>query len=246
MNLHGTGWIPERWVDTQAPRASSLSLAIPSKECYSLLDAALKWPIYDQELTSSCVAQAMAAAMRTLSGVEPSRRWLYYLAREYDRDLADDGTRISSVCRAMRDVGWCAEPYMRWDARKINEPPTLLARRNAADQTQAVRDYTVASDGGMKVEQTRAAIASGYPVVFGAVVDDQYMNLTTWDPVAFDGTPVGGHAQLAIGYDEDGVVVLNSWGPDWGVGGIARLSWRCWTDQCLDLRVITSCDRPTT
>jgi hypothetical protein len=30
---------------------------------------------------------------------------------------------------------------------------------------------------------------------------------------------VGGHAILAIGYDSDGVWLLNSWGQDWGDGG---------------------------
>jgi C1A family cysteine protease len=246
MTARGTGWIPEQGLYISAPHASSLPLVLPPKECYALVDRCLGWPIYDQGMTSSCVAQAVAAAMRTLSGVEPSRRWLYYLAREYDRDLADDGTRISSVCRIMRDVGWCAEPYMRWSETAISEPPTLLARRNAADQTRAVREYAIRSMGESKLELTRAAIASGYPIVFGAVVDEPYLDLSTWEPVAFDGPPVGGHAQLAVGYDEDGIVVLNSWGGNWGVGGLAHLSWRCWTDQCLDLRVIAECDRPTT
>lgn len=41
----------------------------------------------------------------------------------------------------------------------------------------------------------------------------------------------GGHAVTVCGYDEGGVVILNSWGRDWGRGGFAYLPNRAFDDQ---------------
>lgn len=42
---------------------------------------------------------------------------------------------------------------------------------------------------------------------------------------------VGGHAVLCVGYDQDGVWVLNSWGAKWGRGGFAHIKWAAFNRQ---------------
>jgi len=42
---------------------------------------------------------------------------------------------------------------------------------------------------------------------------------------------VGGHAVLCVGYDPEGVWILNSWGSKWGQGGFAHLSWNAFNRQ---------------
>ena len=40
--------------------------------------------------------------------------------------------------------------------------------------------------------------------------------------------PNGGHAFALVGYDDEGFIVQNSWGPDWGFHGFARLTYADW------------------
>lgn len=42
---------------------------------------------------------------------------------------------------------------------------------------------------------------------------------------------VGGHAVLCVGYDQEGVWILNSWGPKWGQGGFAHIGWHAFNKQ---------------
>jgi hypothetical protein len=44
----------------------------------------------------------------------------------------------------------------------------------------------------------------------------------------------GGHAFAIVGYDATGFLVLNSWGPGWGDGGLATLSYEDWLDNAMD------------
>jgi hypothetical protein len=44
-----------------------------------------------------------------------------------------------------------------------------------------------------------------------------------FDPTV--GTIVGGHAEAAHSYDEAGIDVVNSWGPDWHGNGHWKASW---------------------
>jgi len=46
-----------------------------------------------------------------------------------------------------------------------------------------------------------------------------------------EGETQGGHAVTVCGYDEGGVVILNSWGADWGHGGFAYVTNKAFGDQ---------------
>lgn len=72
----------------------------------------------------------------------------------------------------------------------------------------------------------RACLADGYPFVFGFSVYESFES----DEVAKSGVPsmpspderqVGGHAVLAVGYDntQRRFTIRNSWGPKWGIKG---------------------------
>ena len=72
----------------------------------------------------------------------------------------------------------------------------------------------------------KGCLAEGYPFVFGFTVYDAFES----DEVAKSGKLnlpkkteqcVGGHAVLAVGYDDAAkrFIVRNSWGADWGMGG---------------------------
>lgn len=53
-------------------------------------------------------------------------------------------------------------------------------------------------------------------------------------------TPVsGGHAFALVGYNEDGFVVQNSWGTDWGLCGFAVMRYADWVENGVDAWVCT-------
>lgn len=60
------------------------------------------------------------------------------------------------------------------------------------------------------------------PFLLGVPV---YDSTTTefWKP---SGTMEGYHAVVAVGFDDEGLRILNSWGTSYGEGGFANLSWK--------------------
>ena len=77
------------------------------------------------------------------------------------------------------------------------------------------------------LNQMKGCLASGFPFVFGFSVYDSFET----DEVTQTGVVnmpdlanehlLGGHAVLAVGYDDASqrFIVRNSWGPDWGQRG---------------------------
>ena len=51
---------------------------------------------------------------------------------------------------------------------------------------------------------------------------------------------IGGHAFAIVGYDDSGFWIQNSWGPDWGSGGLARVSYDDWLANGTDVWVAGS------
>jgi len=44
----------------------------------------------------------------------------------------------------------------------------------------------------------------------------------------------GGHAFVIVGYTPAGFIIQNSWGPGWGTGGRAILTYQDWSDNAMD------------
>jgi C1A family cysteine protease len=75
----------------------------------------------------------------------------------------------------------------------------------------------------------KGCLAEGYPFVYGFTVFPSYESPDVakgenagWVPMpGADEAPIGGHAVMAVGYDDDDTVFIcrNSWGPGWGDAG---------------------------
>jgi hypothetical protein len=52
--------------------------------------------------------------------------------------------------------------------------------------------------------------------------------------IKYDAKVTGGHAFAIVGYTSEGFVVQNSWGPDWGTGGFALLTYQDWIEHGYD------------
>lgn len=100
---------------------------------------------------------------------------------------------------------------------------TTLFARNFLDPGKGALDNVYA---------LKKALANGQPVAIGMdlrLVFERLLAQTgsTEPPLDTDISSEvrGQHAVLALGYDEKGLLVQNSSGPNWGLNGFARMSW---------------------
>ena len=88
--------------------------------------------------------------------------------------------------------------------------------------------------------QFQGCLAEGYPFVFGFTVyesfESQWVTETGEVPMPGSGEELlGGHAVLAVGYDdsEQRFLVRNSWGAGWGMRGYFTMPYAYLTDHGL-------------
>ena len=190
-------------------------------------------PVEHQGGTSSCTANATVGAMEYLEGLQRDAYTDLYRLQLYYDGRTDMGAGQESV-----DAGCYIRLIIKSAARRGVAPeklwPFLEAQVNARPPPEV---YDMALDRQIleyrRLEglyELRKCLAEGFPVIFGFSV---YENLMA-DAVRGsgiiplpDGKLLGGHAVLAVGYDDDArtVLIRNSWGTDWGVQGYGMLPY---------------------
>ncbi|GAA4015794.1 C1 family peptidase [Deinococcus rubellus] len=192
---------------------------------------------YDQGFWGECVAFAvnfaMAHAVHVPHPADTFKRFsemrTYYLARAL-RGLEgqDSGCQIRDAIKVAAKQGMVDEVLWDYTAEHLftPPPPDVLA----AGLTQAAIQYSRISS--ITVDNIRAALFSGHPVVFGTLVypafESDEVARTGLVPMPQDGErPVGGHAMAIIGYDHKRRLfkVRNSWNPGWGDNGHAWMPY---------------------
>jgi C1A family cysteine protease len=195
-------------------------------------------PIYDQGQIGSCTSNAVAAALqfaRKKAGqtpdFPPSRLFIYYNGRITENTLAtDSGLSIGDGIRATEEYGVCPETEWPYDSPPANDKgqfpngsrATSKPRKEtfqSAYQHRAIDAHSIASMGEARLLDLKACLAEGYPFAFGFTIyrsffDAEKRPLTNIVVPSTLDLPEGGHAVLAVGYDESRKVFIcrNSWG----------------------------------
>jgi len=211
--------------------------------------------IYDQGQLGSCTGNAIGCAIqferlkqKRKPDFIPSRLFIYYNERDMEGTIkSDSGAQIRDGIKSVAKLGVCPEPEWPYDIKKfITRPPKKCF-------THALKYKAVSYQRVIQtLNQMKGCLASGYPFVFGFSVYDSFEG----DAVAKTGMVpmpapkeklLGGHAVLAVGYDDkqQRFLVRNSWGKSWGLGGYFTMPYAYMTDSnlCDDLwtiRVIAS------
>ena len=88
--------------------------------------------------------------------------------------------------------------------------------------------------------QLKGCLADGYPFVFGFTVYESFESASVAQsgvvPMPASGERIlGGHAVIAIGYDDadQRFIMRNSWGPSWGMQGYFTMPYAYVTDSDL-------------
>jgi len=232
----------------KTPDARDFTFAAPQPWTGEHVDLSGAFPQapYDQGQLGSCVAQGTAAILdyaRVKQGLQPldppSRLFIYYCGRVRSGQPIDQDTGLQvrdGLTVAAKDG---APPELDWPydiARFADRPPALAYDIAATDQAVA---YGSVPHGGID-----AAIAAGYPVVFGFTVyssfEDQRTAATGVMPVPAGNEQVlGGHCVVACSTQLPGTyipganpallyrLVRNSWGHDgsWGLPSKPGYFW---------------------
>lgn len=191
-------------------------------------------PVWDQGQLGSCTAHAIGAAMaydhrrQQLGDIDPSRLFIYYNERAMEGTIGvDAGAMIRDGVKSVAQQGVCPESLWPYDATRFAARPTPTCYQ-AARSDRAVSYRRVAQTLG----EIRGCLASGVPVVFGFAVYESFESAA----VAHSGVAplpaageraLGGHAVMAVGYDDrrQRFLVRNSWGAGWGQEGYFSLPY---------------------
>jgi C1A family cysteine protease len=193
-------------------------------------------PVYDQGQLGSCTANAIAAAIqferrrqKLLQDFVPSRLFIYYNERLEEGTVdSDSGAMIRDGIKAVAKFGDCPEAEWGYDIAKFKEQPVPVCYADAL-KYRAVDYWRVPRS----MLQVRGCLAAGFPIVFGFSVYDSFESLAVAHtgivpmPDPAHDSMVGGHAVLAVGYDDSRqmLIVRNSWGDAWGDAGYFYLPY---------------------
>jgi C1A family cysteine protease len=198
--------------------------------------------VYDQGRLGSCTANAIAAAFefdlgkQKLPDFMPSRLFIYYNERKIEGTVdSDSGAMIRDGIKSVAKQGVCTEDAWPYDISKFTDQPTKECY-TAAKDNQALSYQRIPQS----LNQMRGCLANGYPFVFGFTVYESFESSevaqTGVVPMPVDGESVlGGHAVLAVGYDDETqrFLVRNSWGSGWGDGGYFTIPYAYLTNRGL-------------
>lgn len=239
ITRHGLGWVPD--LPDNRDHLYSAPMAkigpLPAK-----VDLRKHCPaVYNQGQIGSCTANAIAAAVQfdrkkqKLADFIPSRLFIYYNERSMERSVPlDNGAQIRDGIKSVGKQGVCPEKEWSYDdtpadpttnvwptgAKPARKPPK--ACYTDAKKYRAVSYQRV----NRTVSQMKGCLADGYPFVFGFTVYDNFESAEVARtglldmPAPKEGV-IGGHAVLAVGYDDktQRFTVRNSWGTRWGKRG---------------------------
>jgi hypothetical protein len=216
----------------------------------SSMEPKLTLPILDQEATNACTGFALASVVHYLlqRHREPPKSppmssfMLYSMARRYDEFPGSAKDAGSSLRGAMK--GWFKHGVCRFDLWRRPHMPRPAATSeedwwlDAAQRplgayyrvdTRSVTDMHVAlHDVG--ILYASAACHQGWLKGAGATRGQGYWTI----PYESGGQELGGHAFVIVGYTPRGFIIQNSWGPRWGTGGRAILTYQDWNANAMD------------
>lgn len=211
-----------------------------------------KWcsPIENQGNLGSCTAQAGVGLVeyyenRAFGKYEnASRLFLYKTTRDLLNLTGDTGAYIRTTLGALALFGVPPEKYWPYDISKFDNEP--LAFCYSFGQNYKTINYFKLDTLGLSSEdlltRIKTYLLNGIPSMFGFTVYSSYTQANKTGKIPYPSskeTVVGGHAVVAVGYDDTlkitntisnktttgALLIRNSWGMSWGASGYGWLPY---------------------
>jgi C1A family cysteine protease len=219
------GWIPDLpdSRDYLFGVRRPLSVALPSSTDLRPLCP----PVENQGQLGSCTANALAGALEFLEEKDKvpfsalSRLFIYYNERVIEGTVkTDSGAMLRDGIKALAAQGVCAEKLWPYIISRFANKPSPSCYADA--QKHLITTY----ERLQTLTDMQTCLAAGFPFVFGFTVYESFESpeVAQSGQVPMPGPDertIGGHAVVAVGYDnqESRFIVRNSWGPGWGMQG---------------------------
>lgn len=208
-------------------------------------------PIENQGPLGSCTANAGVGIVeyfeRRAFGkhIDASRLFLYKTTRNMLHWTGDTGAFLRSTMGALTLFGVPPEEYWPYVVADFEKEPSAFCYAFAQNY-QAISYYRLDPPGTAKnilLERIKTNLAAGLPSMFGFTVFSSYTQAATTGKIPFPTAGekiVGGHAIVAVGYDDNmkikntnpgaietkgALLIRNSWGTGWGSSGYGWLPY---------------------
>lgn len=207
-------------------------------------------PIEHQEDLGSCSAHAGVGLLefyeRKNHGkhIDASRLFLYKATRNLLHFEGDSGASLRATMAAMVLFGVPPEEYWTYDIEYFDDEPPAFCY-SFAQNYQALKYFTLDPPTLSKqdvLEMLKLFLANGLPSMFGFSVYNSYLDVGKDGYIPFPGdteSNLGGHAVMAVGYDDSLIIVnkeagfetkgaikiRNSYGKGWGNKGYGWLPY---------------------
>jgi hypothetical protein len=199
------------------PDKVDLSPTMPPPRAQAATSTCVSWAV-----TYAAASQAAGRAGLGKVALSPSFTYNQVARDRYCRA----GTRISQTLNLLRDVGAVPVERFAFDGGWCGRLPTEAELRAAAKYR--IKGWH-AFDAKV-LDAVKAHLARGVPVIF-AMRTGSKMRAHRGDGVFHgDDSVLGGHAMVAVGYDDSrqAFLIQNSWGRTWGDGGFGRFGYQFW------------------
>jgi len=183
-------------------------------------------PVADQGQLGSCTAFAMGKGLREFLLIRDNKPlvplsplFLYYVERKIDGNVNEDaGSTMTTGMKALKEIGDSTEELWPYKISKFKKQPPKEAY-DAAAAYELKETKSIDGLQGIKDELDKQN-----PVVFGFYVYSSFMKSKDGIipvPDVDHEKLLGGHAVMAVGYDDAKQVLImrNSWGTSWGDKG---------------------------
>ncbi len=207
-------------------------------------------PVEDQGNIGSCTLNALAGLVeyheRRTRGkfLDVSRLFLYKASKNMLHWSGDTGMFVRTAMGALKLFGACPEAYWPYDVSKLDEEPPAFCYA-FGQSFQSISYYRLDNVSfNSLVARIKGILTRKQAVVFGFTAYSSIVEAGANGgliPYPIEGeSAIGGHAVLAVGYDDDKVIkgqtpnapatmgaflIKNSWGEGWGDAGYGWLPY---------------------